>query len=139
MKAVLLDTSVLVALLDRDEPYHRQSAEFVDRLERPLITCEAVISESCFLLKKLPGAAEAVMENVERDIFQVAFQLTNSAAAVRSLMRKYRDLPASFADACLIHLADQFNTADILTLDRHFYTYRWRRTRAFRFLIYPDR
>jgi len=33
-------------------------------------------------------------------------------------MRKYSDLPSDFADACLIHLADELNTREILTLDR---------------------
>ena len=42
---------------------------------------------------------------------------------------------ATAADACLIYLADQFNTGDILTLDRHFHTYRWRRTRRFHLLV----
>ena len=55
--------------------------------------------------------------------------------SVRSVMRKYRDLPADFADACLVQLADELNTGDILTLDRDFESYRWRRTRAFRLLV----
>jgi uncharacterized protein len=54
---------------------------------------------------------------------------------VRSVLRKYRDLLASVADAGLIELATRLNTGDILTLDRHFHTYRWRRTRPFRLLF----
>jgi len=50
-------------------------------------------------------------------------------------MRKYRDIPADFADACLIHLADQLGTGDILTLDSDFKHYRWRRNRSFHLLI----
>ena len=101
---------------------------------------EAVIAESCYLLRGLPGAAEVVVENVERGVFQVPFQLSRSAGATRALLRKYRDLPADFADACLIQLADQLNTGDVLTLDGGFQTYRWRRTRHFRLLIpLPER
>jgi predicted nucleic acid-binding protein len=107
----------------------------VERLQRPLVTCEAVIAESCYLLRGMPGAAETVLENVERGVFQVPFQLSQSAAPVRLLLRKYRDLPADFADACLIYLAEQFNTGDILTLDRDFNTYRWRRNRPFHLLV----
>lgn len=76
-----------------------------------------------------------MLENVERGIFQIPFQLSRSASLVRSVMRKYRDLPADFADACLVQLADELNTGDILTLDRDFESYRWRKTRAFRLLV----
>jgi predicted nucleic acid-binding protein len=135
VKPILLDTGVIVALLDRSERYHVPCATLVDRLERPLVTCEAVIAESCYLLRGIPGAAEVVLENVERGVFQIPFSLIQAATAVRLLLRKYRDLPASVADACLIYLADQFNTGDILTLDLHFHTYRWRRTRPFHLLV----
>ena len=135
MRPVLLDAGVIVALLDRSEWHHARCVAVVEGLERALVTCEAVIAESCYLLRRLPGAAEAVLENVERGFFLVPFQLSQSVAEVRGLLRKYRDGPADFADACLIRLADQLSTGDILTLDRDFHYYRWRRTRAFRFLI----
>jgi len=38
-----------------------------------------VIAESCYLLRGLPGAVDAVLENVERGIFQIPFQLSRSA------------------------------------------------------------
>ena len=52
-----------------------------------------MIAESCYLLRGLPGAAETVLENVERGIFQIEFQLSRLAIPVQSIMRKYRDLP----------------------------------------------
>jgi predicted nucleic acid-binding protein len=110
----------------------------MDGLERPMVTCEAVIAESCYLLRGLPGAPETVLQNVERGVFQIPFQLSRSAVPVRSIMRKYRDLPSDFADACLIHLADELNTEDILTLDGDFKFYRWRRNRTFRLLVTLD-
>ncbi len=135
MKPVLLDTGVVVALLDRSGRYHVRCADAVGELERPLITCEAVIAESCYLLRRLPGAAETILENVARGIFHIPFQLSQSAGPVGTILRKYRDQPADFADACLIHLADQLNTGEILTLDRDFMQYRWRKTRRFDLLI----
>ena len=135
MKPVLLDTGVIVALFDRSEHHHAQCAAVVEQLERPLVTCEAVVTESCYLLRGLSGAAETVLENVERGVFLVPFQLSQAASAVRSLLRKYRNIPADLADACLIHLADQLNTGDILTLDGDFRSYRWRTTRPFHLLV----
>ena len=134
MKPVLLDTGVIVALLDRSEKLHRACAETLQELEAPLITCEAVITESCYLLRNLKGAAEAVIENVAAGIFQIPFQLSREAAGVKQVLRKYRDRQIDLADACLIHLADEFATPDILTLDRDFAVYRWGRNKAFRML-----
>jgi predicted nucleic acid-binding protein len=135
---VLLDTGVIVALLDRTETHHAQCVAVVEALERPLVTCEAVIAESCHLLRGLRGAAETILQNVEGGVFQIPFQLSRSAAAVRAIVRKYRDLRADFADACLIHLADELNTGDILTLDRDFQWYHWGRHRPFCLLVALD-
>jgi len=138
MKPVLLDTGVIVALLDRNERYHAACSATMRGLERPLVTCEAVIAEGCYLLRGLSGAAETILENVARGVFQVPFQLSRSAAAVRSTLRKYHDLSADFADACLIQLAEELDTGDILTLDSDFRSYRWRRNRAFNLLVPLD-
>lgn len=134
MKPVLLDTGVIVALLDRSEKFHQACAEAVGELEAPLITCEAVIAESCYLLRNLAGAAEAVIENVAAGVFQVPFQLSREAVGLKQVLRKYRDHKIDLADACLIRLAAEFETADILTLDKDFAVYRWSRNKPFRIL-----
>lgn len=94
-----------------------------------------MIAESCYLLRHHPGAAEAILENVENGSFQVPFQLSRSAPALRRIFRKYRDREVDLADACLVHLASEFETGDILTLDRDFSIYRWGKNKAFRLLI----
>jgi uncharacterized protein len=134
VRPVLLDTGFIVALLDRSERFHQVCARTVRELEVPLVTCEAVITESCYLLRNLSGAAEAVIENVAAGIFQVPFQLSHETAAVKLVMRKYRDRTIDLADACLICLADQLGTENILTLDQDFGIYRWGRNKPFRML-----
>src|SRR5262245_52166669 len=132
---VLLDTGCIVALLDRSERHHRRCAEIVRGLDAQLVTCEAVLAESCWLLRTLPLAADTVLTNVERGVFAVPFRIERTAAAVRALMRRYATRPMSFADACLVHLADELETGRILTLDADFTVYRWRRNRLFENLI----
>ena len=39
------------------------------------------------------------------------------------------------ADACLVDLADQMDSGQILTLDRDFELYRWRPRRKFELLV----
>jgi uncharacterized protein len=138
MKPVLLDTGVIVALLDRSEKFHKACAQTVREVEAPLVTCEAVITESCYLLRNLSGASEAVIENITAGIFQVPFQLSRDTAGVKQILRKYKDRKIDLADACLIRLADQFGTADILTLDQDFTIYRWGKNKPFRMLPSTD-
>jgi predicted nucleic acid-binding protein len=134
VKPALLDTGVIVALLDRSEKFHQACADAVHEMHAPLITCEAVIAESCYLLRSLPGAPEAVFENVAAGIFQVPFQLSRDAPGVKQVLRKYRDRQIDLAEACLIHMADEFETADILTLDKDFAIYRWSKNKPFHIL-----
>jgi len=138
MKPVLLDTGFIVALLDRSEDFHKTCARTVREVEAPLVTCEAVITESCYLLRNLSGASEAVIENIAAGISQVPFQLSRDIAGVKRVLRKYKDRKIDLADACLIRLADQFGTGDILTLDQDFAIYRWGRNKPFRVLPRAD-
>jgi uncharacterized protein len=135
VKPVLLDTGVIVALLDRSERYHRPCSQAIRALHSPLITCEAVLTESCYLLRDLDGASEAVIDNVAEGIFQVPFQLSKDAPAVKRQLRKYRDRKIDLADACLISMADEFRTGEILTLDSDFAIYRWGKNKPFHNLV----
>jgi predicted nucleic acid-binding protein len=135
VKPVLLDTGVIVALLDRSEKFHEPCADAVRGLDSPLVTCEAVITESCYLLRRFPGAPEAIIENMAAGIFQLPFQLSREAAGVKHVLRKYRDRKIDLADACLIRLADEFETPDILTLDKDFQVYRWGGNKPFHILL----
>lgn len=135
MNAVLLDTGVIVASLDRSERYHQVCVEAIKQTTLPLVTCEPVIAESCYLMRNLRGAAEAVMANVGAGIFQLPFSLKQSAQEVGRILRKYRDSNIDVADACLIQLAEDLRIADILSLDSDFEHYRWGRNNTFRMLI----
>jgi predicted nucleic acid-binding protein len=138
MKPVLLDTGFIVALLDRSESFHKTCARTVREVRAPLVTCEAVITESCYLLRNLSGASEAVIENIAAGIFQIPFLLSRDTAGVKQVLRKYKDRKIDLADACLIRLADQFGTGDILTLDQDFAIYRWGKNKPFRVLLSAD-
>jgi predicted nucleic acid-binding protein len=129
---ILLDTSVVVALLDRSERNHHRCVEAVEQIDVPLVTCEAVIAEACYLVRDLHGAADAILDNVERKAFEIPLRLERSTRPIRALMRRYANVPMDFADACLVQLADQLRTGSVLTLDADFEIYRWRRNRVFR-------
>ncbi len=134
-QAVLLDTGVIVALLDRSEQAHEHCIRTLSEVTATLVTCEAVIAESCYPVRGMRGASDAVLENVERGIFVVPFGLDASAKPIRRLLREYADVPIGLADACLVHLATELETGRILTLDSGFLVYRWGRNRPFENLV----
>jgi len=138
VNSVLVDTSFLVALYDTSDRDHLRCLRVYDSLHQQLVSCEAVITESVYMLRFASGAAEALLSSVEAGALEISFQLSEVAAVISSIMHKYRDTPADFADACLIAMADQLDTGDILTLDSDFKHYRWRRTRGFHMLIPMD-
>ena len=135
MKATLLDTGVTVALLDQDEQHHLQCVEVISDIIGPLVTCEAAVAEACYLLRRTLGAPEAVIRNIANGVFQIPVRLVDRAAPVETLLKKYRDVPMDLADACLVDLADQMDSGQILTLDRDFELYRWRSRRKFELLV----
>lgn len=135
MKPLLIDTSAIVALLDRSEKSHKKTVEIVESIDRQLITCEAVIAESCFLMRHCKGAAQAILSNVKSGIFQCVFKLSAQSEYIINLYRKYDDQQMDFADACLISLATEFESGHILTLDGDFQVYRWGKNRPFSNLL----
>ncbi len=135
MTPVLLDTGVIVALLDRDERRHAECAAVLESMDAPLVTCEAVIAEACYLTRRLRGAPEAILKNVAGGTFEIPLRLTDCADAVQRILRKYRDREVDLADACLVHLAGELRSGDILTLDRNFLVYRWGGNHPFRPVI----
>ena len=135
MKPVLADAGFLVAVYNRRERYHSICLSIYESLSDPLATCEPVIAEVLHLLRFTAGAADDILASIDEGILEIPFKLSESAASVRKIMKKYRDLQADFADACLIQMADQLDTGDILTLDSDFAHYRWRRNRTFHLLI----
>ncbi len=138
MKPALLDTGFIVALFNKSDRFHARCASILDQLESPLATCEAVITESCFLLRHAPGGPEYVLTNVAKGIFEIPFRLTEAGPSISKLFQKYRNLPSSLADCCLVQMADELDTGDILTLDSDFRHYRWRRNHSFNLLVPLD-
>ncbi len=121
---ILLDTGPLVAYLYKTEQNHAWAVAQIKRLEPPLYTCEAVLTEAFYLLRSLPGGLSALIELVERNAVVTPFALTTEFSAVALLMKQYANLPMSLADACLVRMAEIYPESKIITLDRHFKVYR---------------
>jgi predicted nucleic acid-binding protein len=123
-ETIIADTGPLVALLARRDRYHRWVREVMATFQPPLLTCEAVLSESAYLLRRQGYESDPLFGLIERGVLKIAFSLADEVPAVRQLMHRYRDQPMSVADASLVRLCELHNPARILTFDSDFRVYR---------------
>ena len=132
---VLLDTGPLVALLSRRDDHHLKAKALFADCEPPLRTCEAVIAEACFLMRTVApdGPAEVIALGRKR-VYDTGFTLADHQVEVEALLRKYRNRPASLADACLMRCAELYDEPRILTFDSDFAVYRWAGRKRFQVL-----
>ncbi len=93
-------------------------------LEPPVLTCEPVLTEACFLLRESSGGPAAVLELVGRGVVKIAYGVEAEAEALGKLMTRYAEMPTSLAAACLVRMVEQHPGATVLTLDRDFRVYR---------------
>lgn len=130
---ILVDTGPLVALLNRRDTLHSQAVAVLTRAPRPWITCEAVLSEAFFLLRRAVNGTQALAELMRRGALGVGFTLRGNEPAVTSLMAKYNKVPMSFADACLVHICALDKRVQLATFDAEFDIYRVGRAKIPRF------
>jgi predicted nucleic acid-binding protein len=135
---ILLDTGPLVAFLSRQDNHHRWAKEQINQSQSPLLTCEPVITETCFLLRRLLGSSDAVFEFMQAGALQLAFNLADELDAVRKLMAHYADVPMSLADACLVRMSELYSDSVVLTTDSDFNVYRRNRRQIIPTLMPPS-
>jgi predicted nucleic acid-binding protein len=124
MPSVIADTGPLVALLDRADRHHRWAKGRVQEANPPLLVCEPVVTESMYLLARIPTAQDALFGLIERGALSIAFRIDAHLSALHQLHQKYRDRPMSLADACIVRMAEIHDRHAVLTLDSDFLVYR---------------
>jgi uncharacterized protein len=126
---VLLDTGPLVAYFCAGENHHEWAVRTLAILNPPIITCEPVLTEACFIMARNGLPAVRVLEPLERGRIKIDLQLREELSSIRALMERYSNVPMSLADACLVRLAEM-TELPICTLDADFTIYRTQRRRA---------
>jgi uncharacterized protein len=121
---LIIDTGPLVALLSRNDSYHTWAKEQFSLYSGPFLTCESVISESCFILHKQGFDPAKVLSLIDRGVIQLPFSLDEQIGSVRALFERYDNVPASLADACLIRMSELYDPCQIVTLDSDFHVYK---------------
>lgn len=124
MTRVIVDTGPIVALLNRRDRYHSWAREVLGTLEPPIITCDSVVTEACFLLRGVEGGPDAVLGLLAAEVVTIDFRIDSEIAPIRGLIRKFASVPMSLADACLVRMSELEPQSVVVTLDSDFKVYR---------------
>jgi predicted nucleic acid-binding protein len=124
MSEILVDTGPLVAYLDRSYRDHAWTKQAFMQISRPLLTCEAVIAEALFLLRRGGIDPDGLLNLISRGLVLPEFCLKAEIASIQQLMKSYRNAPMSLADACLVRMAEIYESSEVMTLDSDFTIYR---------------
>lgn len=121
---ILLDTGSLVAVLFARDQYHAWAVEKISQMPIPLITCEAVVAESCFLTQRMLGSSKAVFDFIETGAVKIDFSLADEFESIRDLALRYQNVLMSLADACLVRMSEIYENSTVFTPDSDFTIYR---------------
>ncbi|MEN3054884.1 MAG: PIN domain-containing protein [Candidatus Methanosuratincola petrocarbonis] len=121
----MLDTGAFVALVDRSERRHTDCVKALEVWTGPIVTTEAVLTETLYLVGPEWEHQWVCLEFFLRGAFALIPSSRQSLRRVAALMEKYQDLPMDFADATLVVLGEDLGTDRVFTLDRRgFSTHR---------------
>jgi uncharacterized protein len=123
--SALIDTGVILALIDRDDRWHSLSVEAFSRTRLPLLTTEAVLTEVFHLTERNLRDVRGVWRLLRSGAIYMSPIGNEELPQIQALMDDYADSPMDFADATLVHLAARERLSTILTIDHDdFETYR---------------
>lgn len=119
---IVVDTGVLVAAINADEPDHAWAKRMLTTLRGGFFTCEACLTEAVHLLENSGPAVSRLSLLAER-MTVVSFAASTWRSALEEVVRHAPVM--DYADACLVLMAGSRRNAFVLTLDyRDFSTYR---------------
>jgi hypothetical protein len=134
----LIDTGVILALIDRRDKWHEACVQAYNHSRLPLLTTEAVLSEVFHLARRDVVDSLGVWRLLRAGAIRMAPITNEDLAPIETLMGDYADRPMDFADATLVHLAAREPLSTILTIDYDdFETYRLPGRK--KFTIFPRR
>jgi uncharacterized protein len=128
--SIVVDAGPLIALFDRDDRHHRRAVEFVRACRSRLVTNLPVLTEATFLLRFSVEAQRDLLAWAHRSL-DIDESTSADLPRIVTLLDKYRDMPADFADASLVALAERLNLSRVASVDHDFNVYRALGKRAF--------
>lgn len=120
---MIVDTSLLLAFYNTDEPAHAPATRLLTTTSEPMIVSPYVVAELDYLMATRYGVESElrVLTDLCRGTFDHASIEANDLSRVVDVVRRYADQDIGVTDASIVVLADRYQSRTIATLDRrHF-------------------
>jgi len=120
---ILIDTSGLLAAIDRAQPAHDAVAAAIAADAGPFPLSPFVLAELDYLLGRRVGtnAQRALLEDVSAGAYRLEPFSHADVRRAGEIIDRYADLAIGLADASIVVIAERLGARDLLTLDeRHF-------------------
>jgi predicted nucleic acid-binding protein len=119
---IVVDTSVIYALLDRRDRLHRQAASWYRGVDEDVATTPLVLAEVDHLAMTRAGAkaSRAFRQDVRAGAYVIEWW-PEAADVSAKIAERYRDAALGLTDASLVALAARIGTTRLASFDeRHF-------------------
>ncbi len=125
MAQVLVDTSAVYALMDRDDTYHRKAASILRSLPRrgltPVLTNFIAAECHALLLSRL--GAELARDWLLKQVWPVEPVTAPDEKRAREIIQRYTDKTFSYTDATSFAVMERLNLREAFAFDPHFQQY----------------
>ncbi len=135
MPSTVVDSGPLFALFNRSDRFHQDACAFFERTSDTLLTNLMVIGEVAYLLRRIPAARSEFLGWIASAL-TIDLDTIGDLPRIAALLAKYRDLPADFADASLVALAERHRIVRVASVDSDFTVYRTLGGRSFRNVLF---
>lgn len=116
---------MIVGLLNPHDQFHSWAKEVAADVAGGFLTCEAVVSEAVFMVRRSSKAKAAIIAMIESDWLRVVPVLPEMRVGVIRILEKYHP-QADYADACVVALHEEWGGRVYSTDQRDFLVYRTR-------------
>jgi len=102
-----------VAIANRRDQYHDWAVNLLAKLQTPLLTSEAVLSETAFHLQ----SSRTALLMVESGLVRIAINPEREWPELLRLAEQFDDQRPDLADLCVIRLSEIYPIHKVLTVD----------------------
>ena len=136
--SALIDTGAILAIIEADDQWHSACLESLSSLRLPLLTTEAILTETFHLASRNWRNIQSAWRFVRSGALTIAEIGDSDLPQLHMLMTRYSDIEMDFGDATLVHVGNREAVNVVLTIDYNDFT-TYRLTRNKKFMVLPGR
>ena len=121
--AVVLDSSVLYASLDRGEVAHVPCRRLIESTSERLVIPVPVLPEVDYLISRrlFPAVMVSLLDDIAVGAYELVSPEPDDVLRIRDLVDRYADSDIGFVDAAVLAIVERLDEPKVATLDRrHF-------------------